>query len=99
MQKEDPGLHAAAVRHFGSYDAALRRAGIKPEEVRRRRSWTKDLVLAGIRAARRGGSGLTDSAMRRGDPALYGAAVRLFGSFTAARERAGVKIKPAARSR
>src|SRR5947208_162736 len=28
IQREDPGLHAAAVRHFGSYDAALRGARI-----------------------------------------------------------------------
>jgi hypothetical protein len=41
IQREDPGLHAAAVRHFGSYDAALRAAKVNPESVRQRRSWTK----------------------------------------------------------
>ena len=37
IQKEDPGLHAAAVRHFGSYDAALRAAKLDPHQYRRRR--------------------------------------------------------------
>src|SRR6185437_6593843 len=36
IQHEDSGLHAAAVRHFGSYDAALRAAKVDPESVRRR---------------------------------------------------------------
>src|SRR5947209_5801699 len=41
IQKEDPGLHAAAVRHFGSYDTALRAAKLDPHQYRRRRHWTK----------------------------------------------------------
>src|SRR3954469_25082321 len=41
IQKEDPGLHAAAVRHFGSYDAALRGARIDPSKVRERKRWDK----------------------------------------------------------
>src|SRR5213596_6749 len=40
IQQDDSGLHAAAVRHFGSYDAALRAARVDPREVRRRRTWT-----------------------------------------------------------
>ncbi len=37
LQKTDPGLHAAAIRHFGSYDAALRSAGVNPKDIRRRK--------------------------------------------------------------
>ncbi len=33
LQSEDPGLHAAAVRHFGNYDAALRAARVDPLRV------------------------------------------------------------------
>ena len=93
LQSEDPGLHAAAVRHFGAYDAALRAAGIKPEGVRRRRTWDEPAVLAAIRAAQRGGTHLADSTIRTSHPALYGAAIRLFGTFTAARKKSGVNFK------
>src|SRR5690606_25587379 len=58
MQAEDPGLHAAAMRHFGSYDAALRAAGIVPERVRRRKQWSKAAVVAAIRAAHKAGRSL-----------------------------------------
>jgi hypothetical protein len=93
VQRADPGLHAAAVRHFSSYDAALRAARLDPQTVRARRSWTDGDVIKGLKAARREGSHLSDSAVRRENPSLYGAAVRLFGSFTAARDAAGIKLK------
>ena len=93
VQQEDPGLHAAAVRHFASYDAALRAARLDPGEVRARRSWTEADVLRGLKTARRAGQHLSDSAVRKENPSLYGAAVRLYGSFTAAREAAGIRLK------
>jgi hypothetical protein len=37
LQREDAGLHAAAVRWFAEYDKALRAAGLNPSEVRQRR--------------------------------------------------------------
>jgi hypothetical protein len=93
VQRDNPGLHAAAVRHFTSYDAALRAARLDPEAVRARRSWTDADVIKGLKAAKRAGTHLSDSTIRRENPSLYGAAVRLFGSFTAAREAAGIKLK------
>jgi hypothetical protein len=92
LQRDDPGLHAAAVRHFASYDQALRAAKFDPEKVRRRRVWDKSDVIKGLKQARKAGKHLSDSAIRRDQPALYGAAVRLFGSFTAARTSAGIKL-------
>jgi hypothetical protein len=93
LQKSQPGLHAAAVRYFSGYENALREAGIDPEPHRRRRRWDQATVIAGIKAAVKEGIRPSDSEMRRHDAALYGAAVRLFGNFTAAREAAGVKLK------
>lgn len=93
IQREDPGLHAAAVRHFSSYDEALRAAKLDPEKVRERRSWSKDDVIRGLKNTHRAGKPISDSAVRREHPALYGAAVRLFGSFTAARSAAGIQWK------
>jgi hypothetical protein len=95
VQQDDPGLHAAAVRHFGSYDRALLAAKIDPSRVRQRRSWDAKQVIRALKAARRNGAHLSDSAVRRSDPALYGASVRLFGSFTTARKAAGLKWKRA----
>jgi hypothetical protein len=91
IQRDDPGLHAAAVRHFGGYDAALKAAKIDPAAVRERRRWDASQVTKALKAAKRAGDKLSDSAVRKQHPALYGAAVRLFGSFTAARTAAGVK--------
>jgi hypothetical protein len=93
IQREDPGLHAAAVRHFSSYDEALRAAKVDPDKVRERRSWTRDQVIRGLKQTQRAGKPLSDSAVRRDHPALYGAAVRLFGSFTTARTAAGIQWK------
>src|SRR5690349_1817392 len=85
VQRDDPGLHAAAVRHFTTYDAALRAARLDPQAVRARRSWSEGDVTRGLKLLKRAGGHLSDSTVRRLDPALYGAAMRLFGSFTAAR--------------
>lgn len=90
LQKQDPGLHAAAIRHFRTYDAALRAAGIDPASARLRRSWSREQVIAEFRKRRRAKLGVTDTAVRREFPALYGAALRLFGNFSAAREKAGL---------
>ncbi len=38
VQREDPGLHAAALRYFGSYDDALRAAKINPNKIRKRKT-------------------------------------------------------------
>jgi len=43
-------------------------------------------------AREKSGKHVSDSTIRREHPALYGAAVRLFGSFTAARTAAGLKL-------
>lgn len=93
IQKEDPGLHAAAVRHFGSYDAALRAAKLEPGDHRQRRRWTKEMVLKELRLLFRGskGSATTTTALREAHSALYGAATRFFGGIPAAIKAAGVK--------
>jgi hypothetical protein len=93
IQRDNPGLHAAAVRHFSSYDEAIRAARLDPEKVRERRSWSKDDVIRGLKNSHRSGKPLSDSLVRREHPALYGAAVRLFGTFTAARSAAGIQFK------
>jgi hypothetical protein len=89
LQKDDPGLHAAAIRYFGSYPAALRAAKFNPTQLRERRTWDKQTVLEALKRSNKRGA-TSDTAVRSADPGLYGAAVRLFGSFTAARRAAGL---------
>ncbi len=86
VQRDDPGLHAAAVRHFGNYDDALRNAKLDPTLVRRRRRWTRESALAELRAFERRHKVLSDSAIRREDPALYGATLRMFKGVNAAKK-------------
>ncbi len=87
LQKSDPGIHAAALRLFGSYDAALKAAKVEPAAVRRRRRWTRQSVLAELRSLARKRPDFSGKLIRASYAALYGAAIRSFGSFKAA-ERA-----------
>jgi hypothetical protein len=87
IQKHDPGIHAAALRLFGSYDAALKAARVEPSAVRRRRRWTRDMVLAELRSLAKKRPDFSGKLIRARYAALYGAAIRRFGSFKAA-ERA-----------
>jgi len=93
VQHDCPGLHAAAVRHFGSHDDALKAAKLNPAKARLRQRWTKARVIEDLKSAARKGNSLSDTGLRRSSPALYGGAVRIFGSFTAARKAAGIKFK------
>ena len=91
VQKADPALHAAAVRYFGGFDRALRAAKLDPDAARGRRRWSADLVVRELKAIKKAGTKLGDGSVRRDHPALHGAAVRLFGSYAAAREAASGK--------
>jgi hypothetical protein len=84
VQKEDPGLHAAAVRHFGSYDAALRAAKVDPAKIRRRQRWSKEEVNKQLKAFSKKHD-VTDAALRQHAPALYGAVLRFYKSVAGAR--------------
>lgn len=84
LQKDDPGLHSACLRFFGGYAEALRAAGIDPDQHRRRRRWTKERVIDGLKRRLRRKLPATEAAVRRDEPTLLGAAIRLFGSFKSA---------------
>jgi hypothetical protein len=90
LQKDDPGLHAAAMRYFGSYDAALRAAKLDPAKYRERRRWTKPEVIAALKFAKRSHKTINDSVLRKNHPALYGAIVRTFGNVKAAMKAAKI---------
>jgi hypothetical protein len=88
VQKEDPGLHAAAVRHFGTYDNALRAAKVDPTKIRQRQRWSKEEVGKQLKAFARKHT-LSDAALRQHAPALYGAVLRFDKSVAGARSVVG----------
>ena len=87
----DPRLIAAAVRHFGTIRAASKAAGV-PCLTRTppHQDWTCEKAVAEIQKRHASGQRLRSTA--RDDPALYAAAKRLFGTWTAARAVAGHPI-------
>lgn len=96
--KDDEKLTGAARRLFGSWNEALVAAGFDPEEIKREArqgprlphdSWTKEMVLEGIRRAAREGQDLSAHRMQKWHPSLVATAQRLFGSWREALIAAG----------
>jgi len=85
----DLPLLKAADRFFGSWKAALARAGIRYESVRRTRRWTHGGILAAIRAL---GQPLRFHETQKIDGGLAAVAVVRFGSWKKACSAAGVEL-------
>jgi hypothetical protein len=83
---EDKLLFNAAIRKFGSWEKALRAAGLQPKP---RRKWSKERVITGLQIWH----DQAEKDIRRFDAGLAGAAARLFGTLGNAMEAAGVEPK------
>lgn len=85
-------LIATARRRFGNWGTAVEKAGIDYSSIRRRRRWTRDEIISGIRELRGQGVKLQSGEVRRQAPALFAAACkpRFFGSWRKALEAAAV---------
>lgn len=89
--KAGSSLSQAAKKLFGSWDQALKAAGIDPNSVRRSRVWTKALVLERITQRRSKRQPLNVTALDdSGAGMLIRAATKLFGSWDEALRAAGV---------
>jgi hypothetical protein len=88
MQHAIPGLYGAAVRIFGTYDNALRAAGIDPSTVRQRRAWSKDEVIRQMRLFLQRHGKLTSTLMRKHDSGLERVMLVHFGNLESARRAA-----------
>jgi hypothetical protein len=86
VRRRDPGLHAAAISRFGSWDGALRAAGLDPARLRRYRRWSREGVIGAIRRLR---GSLRQRAVRPADPSLVVAGRRFFGTWVLAVRTAG----------
>ena len=89
--RTDPSLVKAARRIHGSWGAALEREGIRYEDVRLWRRWTREGVLKAIRALPRP---LRGHDVRQVDAGLGYGAARLFGTWNKACQAAGVALPP-----
>lgn len=102
LAKRNQRLLSAAAYHFGSYRTALQRAGLNADHVSRRPRWSKQLVIAAVKLAKRKELELNWSAVTgRGDELARAAfaAVRLFGSWDRALHAAGLHAEDVARYR
>ena len=91
MQQQDAKLFNAARDYFGGWREALMAAGVNLEEVYKRRRWNRDIIMDEIKQLDRRGEDLAATNMRENHSALYCAACKRFGTWTAAREACGIK--------
>lgn len=78
VRDEGQAITEQARRRFGSWDSALRAAGVEPMSVRLSRTWTKADVISGIRTRMASGKSLAFAAASEEDPRLVRAALRCF---------------------
>lgn len=84
---EDTGLLKAACRFFGTWEGALRAAGMDVGRIRKIRAWNPDKIL---RAIRTGARARQSGKLRPWDKGLFATVMAYFGSWRTALEIAGV---------
>ncbi|MEM1158197.1 MAG: hypothetical protein AAF649_00185 [Verrucomicrobiota bacterium] len=86
MDENANPLIATARRRFGNWGNAVEKAGIDYSQIRRRRRWTCESIVAGIRELRDQGVKMQSSEVRQHSPALFAAACkpRFFGTWSKA---------------
>lgn len=90
VAKTDRNLWHSVLTHFSTWNDGLEAAGLTNDSPRKR-TWTRALVLERMRERQRKGLSLRPKAVQTSDGSLYTSAVRLFGSYSIAARRLGVK--------
>lgn len=91
MSRDYLSLLRAAVRHFGTWQAAIEFAGLNYEDIRKYKVWTKERIVERICELHQQGEDLSWRHVCRLDPALAAATHKHhFGSWRAALEQAGL---------
>ena len=88
--RDDAQLHAAILRIFGQWDAAMQACGIDPACVRRHRHWNREEVIKRITELAELGHPLNVRAIQISEATLASAADRYFDSWADALASAGV---------
>ncbi len=91
MQEQDSKLFNAALNYFGGWSEALMASGVDPEDVYKRRRWSREIIMEEIKELERQDEDLAAPNMRENHSALYSAACKYFGTWTSAREACGIK--------
>lgn len=91
VNDRDWSLVGAAYNYFGSWDAALRAAGIDPWKVKIAKRWSKEDVL---RELRKLGAPIPHGRAHDEHRGLYEAVRKLFGGWIPALGAAGFKYEP-----
>jgi hypothetical protein len=88
-------LIATARRRFGNWGAAVERAGLDYSQIRRRRRWTRELIVEEIQGLQKQGADLRSGEVRQHSPALFAASCkpRFFGSWRKALSTASVNVE------
>jgi len=92
VARRNGALVGAASKHLGSWEKALKAAGLDPEKITnpRTRKWTADMVVHAILARKKNRKDLNLAAINKNDPVLMGAAQRCFGNWNQALRAAGL---------
>jgi hypothetical protein len=101
VRQERQYLVVAAVEFFGSWEEALRAAGLDYDEIRKQETWTKAKILRRIRELAAQGEDLSYGAITQNHSSLAAAAgnKRYFGSWGEAIEAAGIRYDEVRRHR
>jgi len=86
MDETSNPLIATARRRFGNWGTAVEKAGIDYSQIRRRRRWTCEAIIRGIRDLHAQGVKMQSNEVRKANPALFAAACkpRFFGTWSKA---------------
>ncbi|MCI0411553.1 hypothetical protein L0222_01995 [bacterium] len=93
VYENDRAFEGAVTKYFGSWDEALKKAGLDVEQIRlqdRRIKYNSADVIAELRKRKSSGLPLNHRALYKEDLRLCNAAHRIFGSYSAALEAAGI---------
>ena len=92
VERAEPGIVTGAQKHFGTWRAAMKAAGL--ESLVGRPTWTKAQIVAGLRARHARGAALNMSIVEREEPSLAIAAVNHFGNMRKALLAAKLPVPP-----
>ncbi|WP_299831694.1 hypothetical protein [uncultured Metabacillus sp.] len=93
MRNEDSGLMTAAIKHFNSWENAIRIAECDYSEIQESQKWTKDIVAASLIDRQLKGLALNPSVLKNNDHSLYKACLNHFGSIKSAIEFSGLNYE------
>ncbi|HEV8604692.1 MAG TPA: hypothetical protein VGQ99_04965, partial [Tepidisphaeraceae bacterium] len=94
LTQTHPALLDAAAHHFGTFAKAVEAAGFNYEQIRLKRTWSDEEIIAELRALDQRDQDMRGSVMQKNHGGLYRVAYMHFGSYQNALERAGLDYPP-----